>query len=152
MAGRNRLVVGALVAMTTAALTGCSDPYAGRQAISGTVKLEGQPLKQGFIGFEPLDKNLGTQTGSTITDGQFTVPRDAGLKPGQYLVKISSGDGKTPTKEEDAGGPSSTNIVSVDMIPEDWNVKSQQKVEVKSDGKNKFDFEIPKANPRAKRR
>jgi hypothetical protein len=122
---------------------GCEN-YGGRQAVSGQITLEAQPLKQGIIMFTPLD-GQGTPSGAPITDGNYSVPRQNGLKPGKYLVKITAGDGKTPNTEEEIAGPGSTNIVSVDLVPEDWNTKSKQEIEVKSSGPNKFDFAIPKA-------
>jgi hypothetical protein len=130
---------------------GCEN-YGGRQAVTGQVTLEAQPLKEGMILFTPLDKQ-DTPGGAQITNGTYTVPRQNGLKPGKYLVKITAGDGKTPATEEEAGGPSSTNIVSVDLVPPEWNTKSDKQIEVKSSGPNKFDFDIPKAvDPKTKRR
>jgi len=133
------------------ALAGCSDPYAGRQDVAGTVTLAGQPLKNGSITFFPAD-GQGTQSGAGIDNGAYKIPRQQGLKPGKYRIEITAGDGKTPTNEE-AGGPGgSTNIVSVDLIPEEWNTKSKKEVTVKAEGGNTFDFDIPNVNPRAKRR
>src|SRR5205085_6682429 len=115
---------------SAAILAGCSDPN-GPQAVRGFVKLEGQPLKEGSIVFVPLDKQ-GTQSGAGITNGEYEIPSEHGLKPGTYLVQITAGDGKTPAREEDIAAPGgSTNIVSMDLIPAEWNTKSQQKVEVK---------------------
>src|SRR5262249_13896346 len=112
-------------------LAGCSDPD-GPRAVSGFVKLEGQPLKEGCISFVPVDKQ-GPESGAPITNGEYEIPADHGLKPGTYLVQITAGDGKTPTNVEDIAAPGGgTNIVSVDLIPEDWNTKSQQKIEVKA--------------------
>jgi hypothetical protein len=148
MTHRSPSLFAALFALTLAALAGCSDQYAGRMTVSGTVKLEGQPLSDARILFDPLD-NQGTQSGAPIVDGEYQVPRDAGLKPGKYLVRITAGDGKTPTNEQEAGGPSNTNIVSIDRVPDEWNVKSEKQVEITASGPNKFDFEIPKANPKA---
>lgn len=148
MFSQRTLVLFLIVSLAAAA--GCSDRYGGRMEVSGTVTLEGQPLKDGSITFVPLDKQE-TQSGSGVVNGAYTVPRKNGLKPGKYRVEITSGDGKTPASEEEIAGPSSTNIVSVDRVPEDWNTKSKQQVEVTSSGPNKFDFPIPKANPKAKR-
>jgi hypothetical protein len=152
MTYRLRPLASALFAMTAVAVAGCADPYAGRMEISGTVNLEGKPLKEGSIQFVPLDEKVGTQTGGPIANGEYKIPREGGLKPGKYLVRITSGDGKTPADEE-AGNPGgSTNIVSFDRIPPDWNVNSKQEVVVKSPGPNQFDFAIPKANtPRPRR-
>jgi hypothetical protein len=140
-----------LVSFAAPLLSGCSDPYAGRYAVSGTVKLEGQPLDDGSIMFVPLD-GQDTRSGAGITNGEYNLPRQHGLKPGWYLVQLTSGDGKTPAREEDIGGPSSTNIVSVDRIPPEWNVESKQKKEVTSSGPNQFDFDIPHVNPKLKKK
>jgi hypothetical protein len=144
-----RRAIALFVVVVTSAV-GCSDPYAGLQEVSGTVTLAGQPLKDGAITFFPLD-NQGTQSGAGIQNGSYTVPRKNGLKAGRYRIEITAGDGKTPNIEE-AGGPGSTNIVSVDMVPEEWNAKSKKEVEVKPTGANKFDFDIPTINPRARKR
>lgn len=137
------------------AMVGCGGGSGGKLEVSGKVTLEGQPLKDGSIMFVPLDKE-GTQGAGAIDSGNYKIPSKHGLKPGKYLVQITSGDGVTRADgggNEEAGGPGgSTNIVSVDRVPEDWNVSSKQQVEVKSSGKNVFDFAIPNANPKAKKR
>jgi hypothetical protein len=139
-----------LVCAAALLIAGCSDSAGGRMEVSGAVKLVGQPIQDGTIVFKPLDKQ-DTQGGAQIVKGEYKVPRKQGLKPGKYLVQISSGDGKTPVNlpEDAAPGPSS-NITSVDRVPDDWNVRSTQQVEVLATGPNKFDFEIPKYNPRYK--
>jgi hypothetical protein len=146
--------VGLALCLVAAALAGCSDPYAGRMQVSGAVKLEGQPLDRGSIQFVALEEQSDTQrAGATIKDGAFTIPRKDGLKPGKYMVRITSGDGKTIDNPEEAAGPGgSSNIVSVDRIPEDWNVNSKQQVEVKANETNHFDFPIPNLNPRLKQK
>ena len=131
-------------------LAGCADQYGGRMEVSGKVKLVNEPLKDGAIEFVPLEQtNLDTKGGGAITNGEYKIPRKNGLKPGKYLVRLTSGDGKTPATNDEAASPGgSTNIVSVDRIPEDWNVNSQHKIDVTSNGSNKFDFEVPNLNPR----
>jgi hypothetical protein len=140
-------LVGAL-----AALAGCTDPYAGRVEITGAVKVKGEPLKDGLITFEPAD-NQGTMSGAQIVNGEYKIPRQTGLKPGKYVVRITAGDGKTPASNEEAGAPGgSTNIVSWELIPAEWNTRSKHVEEVKSGGTNKFDFDIPNLNPPRRRR
>jgi hypothetical protein len=134
-------------------LTGCGDSYGGRLAVRGTVTLDGQLLKDGSIVFVPLD-GQGTQSGAMIQNGGYTVPRKSGLKPGKYLIQITSGDGITPATAEEnevAAPGGSTNIVSRDRIPAEWNVRSEQKIEVKAEGSNKFDFDIPGGSSAKKR-
>jgi hypothetical protein len=118
--------------------------------VTGGVTLQGQPLKEGSIIFVPLEKQ-DTQSGAPVINGVYKVPPQSGLKPGKYLVRLTAGDGKTPANEEIAapGGPA--NIVSVDLIPEEWNTRSKQEVVVKVNSPNKFNFEIPKMNTRKKK-
>jgi hypothetical protein len=144
-----RILLG--LAGLVAALAGCSDPYAGRMEVNGAVTLQGEPLSHATINFIPLDKQ-DTRSSAAVENGQYHIPRESGLKAGKYLIQITAGDGKTPANEE-AGGPGgSTNIISVDQVPDDWNVKSTHEITVNSTGPNKHDFTIPNRNPRAKRR
>ena len=121
---------------------GCTDPYAGQVEVTGHARLGGQPLRDGSISFEPLD-GQGTQSGAAITNGEYKVPREHGLKPGRYRVRVTAGDGKTPAKAEAASPGGSTNIVSRDLVPADWSTESKQEVEVKAGGVNTFDFDVP---------
>jgi hypothetical protein len=120
---------------------GCKGPYSERKEISGTIKLGGEPLN-GDIEFEPLE-NQATKSGTTIFNGEYRILQRDGLVPGKYLVRITAGDGVTPANPEDIAGPSSTNIVSKDRIPDDWGVKSKQEVTVTKEGPNKFNYDIP---------
>lgn len=128
-------------------LAGCSDSRGGRQEVSGTVTIKGQPIKDGgLVMFEPLD---GQDTGgnATIKNGAYRIPPQNGLKPGKYLVRVSAGDSKTavnPTNPGEPPGPGGgTNIISKDLVPADWNTNSKQQRTVTADGPNKFDFDIP---------
>jgi hypothetical protein len=130
-------------------LAGCSDPYAGRAEVSGTVQFKGQAIKDGaVIEFAPLE---GQDTGANavVTGGAFLIPRQSGLKPGRYLIRVTAGDGVTPERPagpDDAPGPSgrgSTNIVSRDLVPPEWGRDSKKEVTVGKDGPNRFEFAIP---------
>jgi hypothetical protein len=74
------------------------------------------------------------------------IPRENGLKPGKYLVRVTAGDGITPVNTLDPelgpGPTGSTNIVSKDLVPPEWNAKSKQQVTVTKEGPNTFDFDI----------
>jgi hypothetical protein len=140
-----------LPAFVCAAVAGCGDSYGGRLAVSGTVTLVGQPIKDGSINFFPQD-GQGTETGAPIINGKFQLARKDGLRPGKYLIRVTAGDGKTPAADEGGGPGGNTNIVSVDLIPSDWAEGSQQYVEVKQGDKNEFTFAIPKTRPVGKKR
>src|SRR5260221_611816 len=128
-------------------LAGCSDRYDGRMEINGTVKLNGHPIKDGaLVEFTPLE-GQGTGATTMTTGGTYAFPRDKGLKPGKYLIRVSAGDGKTavnPVDPDTPPGPSGgTNVISKDLVPADWNVASKQERTISKDGPNTFDFVIP---------
>jgi hypothetical protein len=127
-------------------VAGCSQTPDGRVEVSGTVKLKGQPIKDGAIVlFEPLE-NQGTAGNATVAGGAFAIPRTTGLKPGKYIVRVTAGDGKTPVNPvnpDEPPGPGGSNIISKELVPATWNVNSRQEVTVAKDGPNKFDFDIP---------
>ena len=141
------LVATSLVGLLLPVFSGCSNPYDGRMEVTGNVTLEGKPLDGASISFFPLD-GQDTSGGGAITNGEYNVPRPQGLKPGKYLVRITAGDGKTPHNEELAQPGGSTNIISFDRVPPEWNTDSKQEREIKANQPNRFDFEIPKANTR----
>jgi hypothetical protein len=135
------------LAVVLASAVGCSDDDEGRMVVSGTVKLKGQPIPDGaIIIFEPLESQ-GTGATQPLAGGTYTLPRQYGLKPGKYLVRITAGDGKTAVNPVDSGeppGPSGgSNIISKELVPPDWNVRSNQQITVTKGGPNKFDFDIP---------
>jgi hypothetical protein len=140
-----------LVFVAAVLVAGCSDSYGGRMEVSGGVTLQGQPLPKGVIHFAPLDQQ-DTDSGAPVTNGEYKIPRKGGLKPGKYLVQITAGDGKTPNDEEAAAPGGSTNIVSMDLIPEEWNIRSTKQIEVSAHRANKFDFVIPNVNTPKKKR
>jgi hypothetical protein len=121
------------------ALIGCGADKSGRQAISGTVMFRGQPLDHGTIQFLPLPDE-GQGSGALIKNGKYFIPQEKGLAPGPYRVLISSGEAGAKQGAEEAPGMSRP--LSKDRIPENYNVKSDKQVEVKTTGSNKFDFTI----------
>jgi hypothetical protein len=63
---------------------GCSKP-ATTGTVTGTVKLDGVPLKSGQIRFVPVDGQSPT-AGAVITDGQYRAP----VSFGEKSVEITS--------------------------------------------------------------
>ncbi len=128
-----------------AVLAGCGRGAGGRQEVSGSIKLKGQPLDQGSITFIPLSDNKSTQEGAAIANGQYKIDRQHGLMPGAYRVSITSGDGRTraDAPPDQAPGPTGANIISKDRIPPEYNINSKQDVEVTDKKPNVFNFDIP---------
>ncbi len=134
---------------TLFAVLGCAgvaDPL-GRQAISGTVTLDGAPLKNGTIRFEPFGtQKLSTATGAIITGGSYSIQQSAGLPPGKYAVSISShGDdaaNSLPADPQEAMNAAAQAKPAEELIPAKYNTQTEQVVEVTKGGDNKFIFEI----------
>jgi len=127
-------------------LTGCSDSDGGRVDVSGTVKLKGVPVKDGTISFEPLE-GQDTRATAMIVAGEYSIPKASGLRPGNYLIRVSAGDQKTAVNPVDADHPpgpgGGTNVISKELVPADWNVKSKQERTVSKDGSNRIELSIP---------
>lgn len=123
--------------------TGCgSGNSLNRQALSGEVVFAGSPLDKGTIQFEPSGPN-GLSTGAMIQDGKFKLPSEQGLPPGKYLVRIFSPDAANLPQDALPGDSGDNPPVAKERIPEKFNVKSDQFVDVKPSGGNVFKFDIP---------
>src|SRR5688572_30210799 len=77
-------------------LVGCNGDSDGlpREAVTGTVAVEGKPLAQGLITFLPASSEVTTQGGSIVVGGKYEIPTAQGLVPGKYKVVITSPDDK----------------------------------------------------------
>src|SRR3954470_999467 len=84
--------IGRLVLFTVALLAaaGCSG---SESSVSGTVNMDGQPLKEGDIIFEPAD-GQGSPAAGKIVDGKYTIK----IAPGMKKVRINA---SRPTKKPD---------------------------------------------------
>jgi hypothetical protein len=120
---------------------GCSNDPLGRQAVSGAVKIDGAPLPRGNIGFQPMDGQP-TSGGAAVSDGKYSVPRDGGLVAGKYRVVINAPVPGSGGKVDETTLPGDPPAPPKELIPPDWNVNSQQTIEVKKEGPFVFDFDV----------
>jgi hypothetical protein len=79
---RYRVILCAAVALAAA---GCGN---GLVAVAGTVTLDGKPVDEGSVSFQPAD-GAGPSGGGTVKDGRFELA--TGLKPGAYKVAVRAG-------------------------------------------------------------
>jgi len=137
MPRRVALVAGGLVMFAL----GCgeSDPL-GRKAISGTVSFNGAPIERGNIGFQPVEKST-TSGGASIEAGKYSIPRQKGLPAGKYRVTVNApkGGGAQASKDAPPGDPLPP---PQEMIPPEWNEKSDQFIEVTEKGPYVFNFDV----------
>ena len=129
--------------------SGCgSKSGASTLPVSGTVKLDGVPLDQGVIQFEPQPPGTTVNAATPIKDGKYQFAAGAGgLLPGTYRVSISS----VPPASATASDPikameQASQAPPPDRIPKEFNVESKLQAEVKSASPNNFDFDIASKN------
>jgi hypothetical protein len=124
-----------LIAVLVAALLpGCGSGDWGSG--TGTVSVDGTPLKAGIVTFHPRDG--GAAAYGQVTDGKFTLytGQQAGLKTGQYQVTVSA----TSIPE-----PGSTEKARL-LTPEKYaRPETSGLAEAVKGGSNTFDFKLSSA-------
>jgi hypothetical protein len=138
----SRTIVGIALLGGLALCGACSQGNAlNQQAVSGSVTLDGRPLEHATIQFTPLDNPKGLFGGTLVNAGQYQITRDKGLPPGKYAVRISAAH---RTEKAAVAGPPGTGTSSPakERLPERYNSKTEIQIEVKSNGGNKFDFDM----------
>ncbi|MDR3620961.1 MAG: hypothetical protein P4L85_16535 [Paludisphaera borealis] len=150
---RRGFVLGAGLALATSiAAAGCSDEGPVRQAVSGTVALDGKPLATGSITFVPVEG--ATAATAEVVDGAFQTGRSTGPAPGRYQVEIVAvqSTGKTIPHPD---FPETTIEEVRNLVPPRYNVKTELKAEVKPDANEPYKFDLSSqtaTSPRARRR
>jgi hypothetical protein len=127
-------LAGGLVAALLAA-GGCAAPDDKNGAVSGTVRLDGEPIKEGSIAFAPKD-GKGQTSGGPIKDGQYTVNK---VSVGVMKVRISAPVVKGQKKVEGPGGPN--RAVMEEKVPPRYNDQTELEFEVKP-GTNEHNFDL----------
>jgi hypothetical protein len=133
-------------ALFLAAMFGCG-PSDGlnRQAISGSVTLDGEPLTSGAILFEPANKESGTAVGATIRQGSFAVSRVEGPVPGSYRVRVYASTRKQAPPAK--GQTDRTPRPMVERLPPHYNTRSELRAEVVADRVNRYRFDLDSSEP-----
>ncbi|MFO1020946.1 MAG: hypothetical protein U0903_09650 [Planctomycetales bacterium] len=105
--------------------------------IEGKVTLNGQPLDNALIRFQPLDKTLGPAGVSPVKQGTYSLDQKHGVPIGELRVEISDlppADGEPPPGERLAPKPPA-------IVPERYQTDSQLIVKTVP-GPNKQDFKL----------
>jgi hypothetical protein len=134
-------LLGAAAVVVTGA-PGCGSASDGieRRAVFGSVTLDGKPLPDGSITFNPT--GTGPSAGGSIADGRYSISRSEGPSPGPHQVYVYSLE-KTGRKIPDADGPPGSTVDEMkSRVPERYNIRSELKAEVQKEGENRFNFEL----------
>lgn len=123
-----------LAAAAGAVVAGCGGGGPKLGSVSGTVTLDGKPLPEAEVVFQPEEGS--PSFGMTDKDGRYelmyTPDRDGALV-GKHTVRITTSR---------ASGPPGQQEITPELVPPEYNEESSQTREVKP-GSNEFNFEIP---------
>ena len=103
--------------------------------VSGTVTLDGEPIKGGRIALWDAEGKVATAAG-TVTNGEYSLQS----QPGKKLVKITARR-EVPGKF-DTSNPGEKHPVIEQYIPSQYNEKTTLTEEVTPEGENQFNFEL----------
>jgi hypothetical protein len=137
------LVVFAALALA-AGCSGAGDDLP-REAVSGNVTLDGQPLANGSISFVPAGGSTSSEptgAGGEIRSGKFSIAREGGLVPGNYNVSVYASErGTERTKPAQAGNLKPTELPK-QLIAAKYNTNTELKAEIKKGGGNDLTFTL----------
>ena len=118
-------------------VVGCGD--SGRLPIKGTVSIDGEPVKKGFIHFTPLPGTKGPTAGANIVDGSYEVDPSKGVFEGNFRVNIKDWRESKKKTEDPVTGEISAGVKQ--FLPPKFNSKSELTVEIKRGGES-YDFPL----------
>lgn len=127
-------------------LSGCSQSTSDapkRAAINGQVIFRGTPVEDGMITFAPVAPTVGPSTGAKISNGAYSIAKDAGPVVGTNRVEITAYQ-KTGRKIE-AGTPNPPGTMVDELkpiIPKEYNTKSRLTAQVKNGENKDIDFDL----------
>jgi hypothetical protein len=113
-----------------------------RQAVSGTVTLDGKPLADGTIHFEPSSPEATTEVSAEIKDGKYSFSKATGPVPGPYKVQISAPE---PQNFQPPTGkmPGEFLIPAAKQnVPEKYNLRTTLTATIKPDHSGAVDFPL----------
>jgi hypothetical protein len=129
----NRAAVVLFVVGLLSIVSGCSN--ANRGTVSGSVTIDGQPVKSGSIGFFPIDEKSPT-SGATIADGQYTATVPLGPAKVQIRVAKVVGQKKLYNTADSPVQP-----IMREVLPRKYNDDTELQLDVQP-GSNSKDFEL----------
>jgi hypothetical protein len=120
-------------------LAGCSQA-GGRQALEGTVTLDGAPLAEGSILFLPQADTQSPTCGGRISQGRFSIAPKGGAACGTFRVQITAvrNTGRKATRPQDGQQMDETE----QYIPARYNRQSELSVTVGDKGPNQYEFAL----------
>jgi hypothetical protein len=119
---------------------GCSG--SDKAEVSGTVKVNGEPIQEGAITFIPVEGTVGPGTGAAIRDGSYHVPQSMGATVGKNRVELRAFRNTGKKVQDPTGKPGVLTDERVLVFPPEYNDRSTLVREIKP-GSNSLNFDIP---------
>jgi hypothetical protein len=116
-------------------MAGCSGDAVKTVSVEGTVTLDGKPLPNAEVEFQPTD-NSSPSYGKTDSSGHYELmftADQAGALVGEHKVRITTG-GET---EDDSGNTTTTE----EVVPEKYNAQTELTATVEKGG-GPYDFDL----------
>jgi len=115
-------------------LAGCGQQNAETVSIAGSVTIADQPLSGAVITFEPMPGTPGPKASGVVLDGQYRIEPSAGLRPGQFRVRISM----LPSEMLSSVAPDSAKLV----IAAEFDSDSKLRADLQPTESNQADFQV----------
>ena len=147
--GRDAAWLMMIALVATSAASGCGESGPARRAVAGSITLDGKPLPSGTVVFAPLDG--ATAAVAEVSDGTYRLAPARGLAPGRYQVEVRA-EAPTGKRVPHPDLPGETIEEVRNLIPPQFNARTELAVEVKPDADNTFDFALTSRATREPRR
>ena len=133
----------ALIVGLLSLLVGCGQPAYKLAPVSGTVTLDGEPLADGVVNFQPKGQTgkaaAPGSVGRTDSAGNYqltTIYDEPGASPGFHKVKIYSYSPESAAASDVDTGPNQ------ERVPERYNYRTKLTCEVSAEGTDQAGFEL----------
>ena len=121
---------------TAVVLTGCNNEnLPGLGSVTGKVTMDGKPVPDALVAFEPVDGSAAPAMGRTDASGTYELYYSRGVKGakiGEHNVRVNS---YQETGDDD------NRQIQKETVPSKYNVKTELKATV-SRGSNTLDFAL----------
>ncbi|MCA9234419.1 MAG: hypothetical protein KDA44_03060 [Planctomycetales bacterium] len=139
-----------------AACAGCADSPYELAPVSGAVTLNGEPLANATVSYEPRggpERSIvgPGSVGTTDAEGRYTLSTfkdEPGAVVGQHTVRIST----FKSQFKDIKNSDAVEVVSEERVPWRYNRSTELVATVATGGTDQADFELTGAPPRKGRR
>ena len=123
--------------LAMAANIGCGGDE--RQAVQGTVTVDGVPVEYGYIEYRPVEGTSGPTAGSAINQGEYVIEATKGPFAGTFRVEIRATRATDQMVADEITGEEVA--YHEQFLPEQFNVDSQLEVDIAAN-RERYDFNL----------